>query len=79
MNFDSLEFLICFLPICLLFYWISVIKKKKNLAIYFLILFSLFFYAWFELKFLALIVGSVLFNYYFSYFFLNSRTKYKKK
>ena len=66
MNFDSFEFLLCFLPITLFLYWFSIKYKKENIAVISLILCSLFFYAYFELKFLFLIIISILFNYYLS-------------
>lgn len=79
MNFDSFEFLLCFLPITLFLYWFSIKFKKEKIAIISLILCSLFFYAYFELKFLLLIIASVLFNYYFSNFISISKAKSKKK
>ena len=79
MNFDSFEFLLVFLPICILSFWIFINLKKKNFAITSLILFSLFFYAWFEVKFLFLIIISVLFNYFFSNYLTETRSFNKKK
>ena len=79
MNFDSFEFLLVFLPICILSFWIFINLKKKNFAITSLILFSLFFYAWFEVKFLFLIIISVLFNYFFSNYLKKTKSFNKKK
>ena len=78
MNFDSLEFLFCFLPISLIFFWYFIKIKKENLAILSIIICSLFFYAWFELKFLPLIILSILFNYFYSKLFSNTKIKSKK-
>lgn len=79
MNFDSFEFLFVFLPICILSFWSFINLKKKNFAIISLILFSLFFYAWFEVKFLFLIIISVVFNYFFSNYLTETRSFNKKK
>lgn len=79
MNFDSFEFLLCFLPIVLFFYWFSIKYKKKNIATISLILGSLFFYGYFELKFIFLIISSILFNYYYSNLISKLNLKLKKK
>lgn len=59
MIFSSLEFLF-FLPIVLLlFYWLP----SKKLKLVFLICASLFYYGFWNPKYLALIIGSMVFNY----------------
>lgn len=60
MLFASLEFLFLFLPIVLAVNFILP-KKARN---YWLMLASLFFYAWGEPKFLFIMILSILFNYF---------------
>ncbi len=59
MIFSSTLFLFRFLPITLLFYYIAP-KKWKNLVI---LLFSLFFYSWGEVKYFPIMVAAILVNY----------------
>lgn len=59
MLFTSLEFLFAFLPITLAVYFILPIKARN----YWLLLVSLFFYAWGEPEFLLVMIGSIIFNY----------------
>lgn len=59
MLFTSLEFIFLFLPIVLIINYIL----PKALSNYWLLLASLFFYAWGEPKFVFVMVGSILFNY----------------
>lgn len=61
MVFSSLVFLFLFLPIVLIFYYLSG-NKFRN---YILLMASLFFYAWGEPKYIYLIVFSILANYFF--------------
>lgn len=66
MLFNSIEYLLIFLPLVTIFYFIKSIKKKIKFRIFFLILVSLFFYAYWELKYIFLILISIITNYYFS-------------
>ncbi len=61
MVFSSTVFLFLFLPISLLLYFI-LDKKYKNV---FLLLISLFFYAWGEYNLVLIMAGSVVVNYFF--------------
>ncbi|RDY23939.1 MBOAT family protein [Romboutsia maritimum] len=61
MVFSSLVFLFLFLPIVLVFYYLSGSKFKN----YILLIASLFFYAWGEPKYIFLMIGSILVNYIF--------------
>lgn len=61
MLFSSPIFLFLFLPLCLLGYYL-LDKRFKN---YFLLLMSLFFYAWGEPKFVFVMLVSILVNYLF--------------
>lgn len=60
MLFTSITFLYCFLPILLLVYFVAA-KKYRN---YILLVFSLFFYAWGEPKFVFLMIFSIIINYF---------------
>ena len=60
MLFTSLEFLFFFLPIVLSVYFILP-RKMKN---YWLLLASLFFYAWGEPRFLIVMIFSIAINYF---------------
>lgn len=59
MNFDSLSFILIFLPVALLVYFL-VPRRAKNPI---LLLLSLLFYAWGEPVYVILLLLSVLFNY----------------
>lgn len=59
MLFTSLEFLFLFLPIVLGVYFVLADWAKN----YWLLLASLFFYAWGEPKFVLVMLGSIVFNY----------------
>lgn len=62
MLFTSLEFLFIFFPIVVSVYFI-LNKKAKN---YWLLIISLFFYAWGEPMFVFVMIGSIIFNYLFA-------------
>ena len=64
MLFNSYIFLLLFLPICILGYFGLNHFKKYKLAQFFLLCMSLWFYAYFNLSYLAIIVVSILFNYF---------------
>ncbi|MGL4821319.1 MAG: MBOAT family O-acyltransferase, partial [Bacilli bacterium] len=61
MVFSNLVFLFLFLPIVLLVYYVGP-KAFRN---YWLLLVSLFFYAWGEPLYITIMLGSVLINYFF--------------
>ena len=60
MIFSSIEFLLLFLPVFLIFYWLSP-DKAKNVV---LLAGSLIFYAFGEPRYLVLLMVSVLANYF---------------
>jgi alginate O-acetyltransferase complex protein AlgI len=64
MLFNSYEFIFLFLPVTLLIYVILVHNRKKEAAMTWLVVASLFFYGWWNPVYLLLIIGSMLFNYY---------------
>ena len=63
MLFSSYEFLFCFLPITIIGYYLILNAKKVNMARVWLVIASLFFYGWFNMKYLPIIVISILINF----------------
>ena len=63
MLFNSLEFVYIFLPVTVLFYFYLNSKRLTEAAKGFLVFSSLFFYSWWDIRYLPLILGSILFNY----------------
>ncbi len=61
MLFNSYEFIFAFCPIVLAIYF--ALGKISNLSNIWLTAASLFFYAWWDIRFLPLLVGSILINY----------------
>jgi len=64
MLFNSQEFLLVFLPLTLIIYF--ALASKATLRIWVLISASLFFYAYWDLRFLPLLVVSVMLNWFCS-------------
>ena len=62
MLFNSQVFIFIFLPITVLGYYLLG-RRYGNLAILWLTAASLFFYAWWDVRYLALILFSIVFNY----------------
>lgn len=62
MLFNSYIFIFAFLPLCLLGYYILK-NRFATAAKVLLVAFSLWFYGYFNLRYLAIMVGSVLVNY----------------
>jgi len=65
MLFDSYIFLFAFLPITLLVYFFLTRSKFFTAAIAWLVAASLFFYGWWNPKYLILIIASLIINYLF--------------
>jgi len=64
MLFNSVEFLFLFLPITLAgFLWLNRAKDGRS-AVAFLVVASLFFYGWWDWRYVALIVSSMLWNWW---------------
>jgi alginate O-acetyltransferase complex protein AlgI len=62
MLFNSIEFICYFLPIvCAGFFLIA--RTSRRLAGFWLVVASLFFYGWWDVRFIPLLVGSIAFNY----------------
>ena len=63
MLFNSLEFLLLFLPITFIVYFALNKNKLTELAKGWLVLMSLYFYAYWKLDYLPIILTSMIFNY----------------
>ena len=62
MLFNSYEFILVFLPVCLLvFYWLG--RTDREIALIWLVLASLFFYGWWNPAYLILIISSMVINF----------------
>lgn len=71
MLFNSYFFIFVFLPIALIGYYTLNRFNKYNLAEYFLIGMSLWFYSYFNISYLPIIVISILLNFFLGRLFLN--------
>lgn len=63
MLFNSYEFILVFLPVTMLVFFLLGKLHSKKIAILWLVLASLFFYAWWNPKYLILISSSIIVNY----------------
>ncbi len=63
MLFNSFEYILIFLPITVLVYFILLRYLLTIAAKAWLFMASLFFYGWWNVKYVPLILGSILFNY----------------
>ena len=62
MLFNSFEFIFLFLPIAVIgFFGVSRVRHELGTA--WLVLASLFFYGWWDYRYVPLLLGSILFNY----------------
>lgn len=62
MLFNSLEFLFLFLPATLLAFFV-IARHSRRAAIGSLAIASVFFYSWWDIRFLPVLLASILFNY----------------
>ena len=79
MLFNSLEFLLIFLPVVFCGYFLL---SKTNLQKYtnlWLLLASLYFYSYYKIEFLPIIISSIVFNYIAGYFITKDYSSGKKK
>jgi alginate O-acetyltransferase complex protein AlgI len=74
MVFSSSIFLFFFLPLVIIGYYLL----KENYRIYFLMLASLFFYAWGEPKYVLIMLLSIIINYTFGLFIHSSISSQRK-
>lgn len=75
MLFNSYIFIFLFLPISLLGYFFLNKFKKYNLAEYFLIIMSLWFYGYFNYKYLFIIIFSIFINYFLGKYMQKAKNK----
>jgi alginate O-acetyltransferase complex protein AlgI len=61
--FNSFEFIFAFLPITFIVYFLLNKRKLTTAGTAWLVFASLFFYSWWNVKYLALIGGSIIFNF----------------
>lgn len=64
MLFNSYEYILLFLPLCLIIYFILNKIKLTFVSKVVLVAASIFFYGWWNPIYVPLIIGSILFNYY---------------
>jgi alginate O-acetylation protein len=79
MLFNSYEFIFLFLPFTFFIYFYLNKKRLGDLAKGFLVLSSLFFYSWWNVAYLPLILGSMIFNYCFGLELNKDNPKISKK
>ena len=63
MLFNSYEFILAFLPVTLIVFFLLRYTAYHRFAIAWLVIASLFFYGWWELRYLLLIGFSIIFNF----------------
>lgn len=78
MLFNSHLFILIFLPLCIIGYFTLNHFKKYKLSSIFLLGMSLWFYGYFNIKYLVIMVASILLNY-FLYFLMNKINNKKIK
>jgi alginate O-acetyltransferase complex protein AlgI len=66
MLFNSYVFIFAFLPV-VFFGFYAIGRYSHNLALLWLTFASLFFYSWWDVHFVGLLLGSIVFNYSFGY------------
>ena len=77
MLFNSFVFVFAFLPIVFIGYFLLGKLKNKDIATLFLVASSLFFYCFYEIKFLLLISASILVNYFIGNLLMKSTNNKK--
>lgn len=78
MLFNSYEFILAFLPVTLVVFFVLG-RTSATLAVGWLALASVFFYGWWNPKFVALLLASVVFNYCLGYVISRHATQRKGK
>ena len=63
MLFNSYEFIFVFLPVTFIGFYYLGHKGRKEMATLWLVLASLFFYGYWDMRYVPLLVGSICFNY----------------
>lgn len=73
MIFNSYAFIFAFLPV-VIFVFYTLGRYSHYLATFWLAVASLFFYGWWDVRFVSLLLGSIAFNYGAGYMIGHSRT-----
>jgi len=63
MLFNSYIYILAFLPISLIIYWLLVRMRAVTVAKLWLTAASFYFYGWWDIRYVPLLIASVLFNY----------------
>lgn len=79
MLFNSYEFIFLFLPISLIIYFYLNAKRLTQAGKAWLVFVSLFFYSWWNIIYLPLILGSILFNFAMGTTIVRSHKRNKEK
>lgn len=79
MLFNSYIFILLFLPLTMIVYYLLNHGKKETQAEWVLIIASLIFYGYFDVRYLPVILASICFNYGLSQFLLNSKNENNKR
>lgn len=79
MLFNSIEYLLIFLPIVFIIYFTLNKFKLCKASRIFLLLASLYFYGSYKKEYVPIIIVSILFNYFISYLFKKDITGLKRK
>ena len=67
MLFNSIEFLFIFLPVVFTIYLLLIRLNLAKFSNLWLAISSLYFYSYYEIKYLPIMISSILFNYFMSY------------
>ena len=79
MLFNSIEYLFIFLPIVFCIYFFLNKIKLYNIAKFFLLIASLYFYGSYKVEYVPILISLILFNYLISFSFkFNITNKIKK-
>lgn len=79
MLFNSLEFILVFLPVTMLGVMALGQIGRIKLATLWLVACSLFFYSWWSAPYIILIMTSIIFNYTFAYLIIDNRQTHIRK
>ena len=63
MLFNSYVYILAFLPVSLIVYWLLVRQQWVTMAKLWLVAASFYFYGWWDIRYVPILVCSVLFNY----------------
>jgi len=79
MSFNSILFILCFLPASVLGYYILALSPLHRLRLPFLIAITLMFYARTQLSYVPLLLGSIVLNYMIAFMIARNMTRDRTK